>query len=41
VSFIMSRDSVSATTVKARFPEMTDSAVAELIENMKAMRAIA
>ena len=41
VSFIMSRDSVSATTVKAQFPEMTDSAVAELIENMKAMRAIA
>jgi len=41
VNFIMSRDSVSATTVKAQFPEMTDSAVAELIENMKAMRAIA
>jgi hypothetical protein len=41
VSFIMSRDSVSATTVKSQFPEMSDSAVAELIENMKAMRAIA
>jgi len=41
VSFIMSRDTVSATALRQQFPEMTDAAVAELIENMKAMRAIA
>ncbi|GAB4376973.1 MAG: hypothetical protein Kow00114_41030 [Kiloniellaceae bacterium] len=41
VSFIMSRDTVSATSLKQQFPEMTEAAVAELIENMKAMRAIA
>jgi len=41
VSFIMSRDTVNAATLKAKFPEMSEAAVAELIQNMKAMRAIA
>lgn len=41
VSFIMSRDTVSATALRQQFPEMSEAAVAELIENMKAMRAIA
>ncbi len=41
VRFIMSRDTVSATALRQQFPEMTEAAVAELIENMKAMRAIA
>jgi ribosomal protein L16 Arg81 hydroxylase len=41
VRFIMSRDSVSAATLKTQFPEMSETAVAELIQNMKAMRAIA
>jgi ribosomal protein L16 Arg81 hydroxylase len=41
VSFIMSRDTVSATALQQQFPDMTETAVAELIENMKAMRAIA
>ncbi len=41
VSFIMSRETVSAETLKRQFPEMTEAAVAELIQNMKAMRAIA
>lgn len=41
VSFIMSRDTVSAAALKSQFPEMTEAAVAELIQNMKAMRAIA
>lgn len=41
VSFIMSRETVSAATLKQQFPEMTEAAVAELIQNMKAMRAIA
>ncbi|WP_193367024.1 JmjC domain-containing protein [Pelagibius marinus] len=40
VSFIMSRDTVSAAALKTQFPEMTEAAVAELIQNMKAMRAI-
>ncbi|MEO3428075.1 cupin domain-containing protein [Pelagibius sp. CAU 1746] len=40
VSFIMSRDTVSAAALKSQFPEMTEAAVAELIQNMKAMRAI-
>ena len=37
----MSRDTVSAAALKQQFPEMSEAAVAELIENMKAMRAIA
>ncbi|GAB4393320.1 MAG: hypothetical protein Tsb0032_12290 [Kiloniellaceae bacterium] len=41
VSFIMSRDTVSAATLRSQFPEMSEAAVAELIQNMKAMRAIA
>ncbi len=41
VRFIMSRDSVSAATLKTQFPDMSEAAVAELIQNMKAMRAIA
>ena len=41
VSFIMSRETVSAGLLKQQFPEMTEAAVAELIQNMKAMRAIA
>ncbi|MPZ10931.1 MAG: hypothetical protein GEU89_12090 [Kiloniellaceae bacterium] len=41
VRFIMSRDTVSAASLKSQFPEMSEAAVAELIQNMKAMRAIA
>jgi hypothetical protein len=41
VRFIMSRDSVSVAALKSQFPEMSEAAVAELIQNMKAMRAIA
>jgi len=41
VRFIMSRDSVSVAALKQQFPEMSEAAVAELIQNMKAMRAIA
>jgi len=41
VRFIMSRDSVSVAALKQQFPEMSETAVAELIQNMKAMRAIA
>jgi bifunctional lysine-specific demethylase and histidyl-hydroxylase MINA len=41
VRFIMSRDSVSAETLQSQFPEMSEAAIAELIRNMKAMRAIA
>lgn len=41
VTFIMSRETVSAATLKQQFPEMSEAAVAELIQNMKAMRAIA
>ena len=41
VRFIMSRATVSAETLKTEFPEMSEAAVAELIQNMKAMRAIA
>jgi bifunctional lysine-specific demethylase and histidyl-hydroxylase MINA len=41
VRFIMSRDTVSSATLKKQFPEMSEAAVAELIQNMKAMRAIA
>jgi ribosomal protein L16 Arg81 hydroxylase len=41
VRFIMSRDTVSATTLRSQFPEMSEADVAELIQNMKAMRAIA
>ncbi|MGF1594867.1 MAG: JmjC domain-containing protein [Kiloniellaceae bacterium] len=41
VRFIMGRDSVSAEALQSQFPEMSEAAVAELIRNMKAMRAIA
>ncbi|MGF1628988.1 MAG: JmjC domain-containing protein [Kiloniellaceae bacterium] len=41
VRFIMGRDSVTVATLKKQFPEMSEAAVAELIRNMKAMRAIA
>ena len=41
VRFIMGQDTVGATALKARFPAMSEAAVAELIQNMKAMRAIA
>jgi len=41
VTFVMSRDTVSAAILKQQFPEMSEAAVAELIQNMKAMRAIA
>lgn len=41
VQFIMSRDSVSAATLRQQFPAMSESAVAELIQNMKAMRVLA
>jgi hypothetical protein len=41
VDFIMGRETVSAEALKSEFPEMSEAAVAELIENMKAMRAIA
>lgn len=37
----MGRETVSAAVLKNRFPEMSEAAVAELIQNMKAMRAIA
>lgn len=41
VGFIMSRDTVDSAALRAAFPQMSDAAVAELIDNMKAMRAIA
>jgi len=41
VRFIMGRETVSAAALQEAFPEMSEIAVAELIENMKAMRAIA
>ncbi|MEQ8354972.1 MAG: cupin domain-containing protein [Kiloniellaceae bacterium] len=41
VRFIMGRETVDADALQDAFPEMTEVAVAELIENMKAMRAIA
>ena len=41
VSFIMARDSVTESALRAEFPEMSEAAVAELLRNMKSMRAIA
>jgi len=41
VGFIMGQETVSAADLRSEFPQMSDAAVAELIDNMKAMRAIA
>ncbi len=41
VSFIMGRESVTASALRAEFPEMSEAAVAELFRNMKSMRVIA
>jgi hypothetical protein len=41
VRFIMGRETVDAAALREAFPEMSEAAVAELIDNMKAMRAIA
>lgn len=41
VDFIMGRKSVTEAALHAEFPEMSEAAVAELFQNMKAMRVIA
>ena len=41
VRFIMGRETIDAAALLEAFPEMSEAAIAELIDNMKAMRAIA